>query len=257
MDPEPAWRRSYPALVIGRTLKGYDQVTSTMDVAWALVGEGAEHGTAVQAMFQSNGRGRFARRWVSDRGDSLLLSVILRPSTAIEVSALTMVATLAAHRAIQDLTGALEAVKWPNDLHHEGKKLGGVLVESQPDPSGATAMVAGIGLNLKLDLDRHPEISDIATSHLAETGVYVDPESAALAVLRRLDAGYAEWVQGGDVAARWREVIDTLGNRVVVHRRHGALQGIAQDIDSSGRLLVRDEAGTIHAVSGDEASLSG
>ena len=128
-------------------------------------------------------------------------------------------------------------------------------MESRPDPSGAAVMVVGIGLNLKLDLDRHSEVSDIATSLLAETGVDIDPESAALAVLRRLDAGYAEWVQGGDVAARWREVVDTLGSRVVLHGRHGALQGIAQDVDSRGRLLVSDEAGTIHAFSGEEASL--
>ena len=76
--PQPAWERFRPRPAIGFHLLGFPEVASTMDVAWELAESSAAHGTAVLADVQTQGRGRFSRRWVADPGTSLLLSVILR-----------------------------------------------------------------------------------------------------------------------------------------------------------------------------------
>ena len=70
-----------PGRRLGRHVLVYQRVESTMDVAWELAGQGAAEGTTVLAYEQSKGRGRFSRPWVAELGSSLLLSVVMTPST--------------------------------------------------------------------------------------------------------------------------------------------------------------------------------
>ena len=253
--PGPDWERFRPAAVIGRHVYGYRSVGSTMDVAWELAEAGVDHGTAVVAGTQTRGRGRFARAWVSGDGESLLASVILRPDASI-APLLSVIGCLAVRDAVRELCGLECAIKWPNDVHAGGRKLCGVLAEGRTDTTGAGVAVLGIGLNVNLDLAQHPELTGIATSLLAETGHATDLRLAADTLFRRFDACYGG-AEPGAVVARWREAIDTLGKRVTVRGRDATLSGLAEDVDATGRLLLRTDDGAVHALSEGDVTLAG
>ena len=257
--PRPDWERFAPSTVIGQHVLGYRRVGSTMDAAWELAEAGAAHGTAVVAGTQTSGRGRFARAWVSGDGESLLLSVVLRPDASV-APLLTVIGCLAVLDAVRELCGPQYsnrcAVKWPNDVHVDGRKLCGVLAEGRTDTAGTGVAVLGIGLNVNLDVAQHPELTGTATSLLAETGHATDLRLAGDTLLRSLDDCYG----GGEPAAlvgRWRESLDTLGKRVTVRERDATLSGLAEDVDAAGRLLLRTDDGALHALSDGDVTLAG
>ncbi|MCH7482745.1 MAG: biotin--[acetyl-CoA-carboxylase] ligase [Chloroflexi bacterium] len=256
--PRPDWERFRPPAVIGHHEYGYRSVGSTMDVAWELAEAGAAHGTCVVAGTQTHGRGRFDREWVS--GDSLLASVVLRPS-ASTAPLLTIIGCLAVRDAVRELCGLRCAIKWPNDVQVDGRKLCGVLAEGRiyaTGTTGAGVAVLGIGLNVSLDVAEHPELAATATSLLAETGRSIDLRTAGDALFASLDA----WYGGAEPAAliaRWREAIDTLGRRVSVRVRgsNATLSGLAEDVDAAGRLLLRTDDGVLHALDEGDVTLAG
>ena len=258
--PRPDWERFRPAAVIGRRVYGYRSVGSTMDAAWELAEAGAAHGTAVVAGTQTSGRGRFDRTWVSGDGESLLTSVVLRPDASI-APLLTVIGCLAVLDAARELGGLVCAIKWPNDVHIGGKKLCGVLAEARTysngttDTAGAGVAVLGIGLNVNLDLAQHPELAGTATSLLAETGHATDLRVAGDALFHSLDACYD--AEPAALVARWRESLDTLGKRVTVRGRDTRLSGLAEEVDATGRLLLRTDDGTLHTLSEGDVTLAG
>ena len=253
--PRPDWERFTPAADIGRRVYGYRSVGSTMDAAWELADAGAPHGTAIVAGTQTAGRGRFARAWVSGDGESLLASVVLRPGASI-APLLTIVGCLAVLDAVRELCGLACAVKWPNDVHVGSRKLAGVLAEGRTDTSGVGVAVLGIGLNVTLDLAERPELAGTATSLLAETGQAVGLRLAGDTLFRSLDACYGG-AQPAALVARWREALDTLGERVTVRARDTTLSGLAEDVDAAGRLLLRTDDGALHALSEGDVTLAG
>ena len=254
-DANLSWERFYPGRVIGAHVLGYDEVTSTMDVAWERASRGAANGSAVQAASQTRGRGRFSRRWVSDPEGSLLLSVVMR-APPLTIGPLTAIgAAVAVVDAVRSLSGLDCAVKWPNDVRIGGRKLCGVLVEARADTTGNGVAILGVGLNVNLDPSRHPDIAEAATSLAAETGRRFRIGDAADALLEHLDTVFAASGPVLPVLERWRAMSDTLGRQVVVHQRNGALAGIAVDIDDEGRLLLRTADGALHRLSEGDVTL--
>ena len=251
----PDWERFAPSTVIGQHVYGYRSVGSTMDAAWELAEAGAAHGTAVAAGTQTAGRGRFERAWVSGDGESLLASVVLRPHASV-APLLTVIGCLAVLDAVRELCGLACAVKWPNDVHVGGKKLAGVLAEGRTDTTGAGVAVLGIGLNVNLDLAQHPDLAGTATSLLGETGHATGLRLAGDTLFRSLDAVYGS-ADPAALVARWREALDTLGKRVTVRGRDATLSGLAEDVDAAGRLLLRTDDGTLHALSEGDVTLAG
>ena len=115
---------------VGKRIFSYETLDSTNSVAARLGDEGLPEGVCVFAEYQKKGRGRLGRTWSSPKGQGILFSVLLRPELApSEVSRLTLMAAVAVIRAIEGVTGLKPAVKWPNDVVHEGKKLCGILTE--------------------------------------------------------------------------------------------------------------------------------
>lgn len=266
--PHVVWERFETGARIGHHLRCYAEVGSTMDVAWAWAEAGAPHGAAVMALAQREGRGRFGRAWLSEPGDSLLMSVVTHPPVDL-APLLSVIASLAVRRAVATLAGFTCELKWPNDLLHDGRKLCGVLVETRTAPAdrsrgsmGATTSVIGVGLNLNLDPATYPQIRDTATSVRLVTGKRTDPADSAVAVLRALDSAYARATAAGDpswgstgVLAEWRAALGTLGKRVIAREGERVIHGVATDVDAAGALLVRDDGGVVHRLSAGEVTL--
>ena len=110
---------------------------------------GAEEGTVVQADMQTAGRGRRGRSWVSEKGDSLLFSVLLRPDIAPDkASQITLLMALAVTKVLRESYGIAAMIKWPNDIVINGKKVCGILTEMYPGMDGKYFIIVGCGINV-------------------------------------------------------------------------------------------------------------
>jgi BirA family transcriptional regulator, biotin operon repressor / biotin---[acetyl-CoA-carboxylase] ligase len=140
----------------------FARTDSTNTRARELAAGGAPHGAIVTAAEQSEGRGRQGRAWTAPAGKALLYSAIVRPLEERHL-VLPLAAPLAVCEAAEELAPGVECgVKWPNDVHLEGRKLAGVLIEARPQNGWA---VVGVGLNLAIEADEFPlELRDAAIS---------------------------------------------------------------------------------------------
>jgi BirA family biotin operon repressor/biotin-[acetyl-CoA-carboxylase] ligase len=175
-------------------------------------------GSVVVADHQTAGRGRLDRRWETPPGTALLASFVLAPHPLL---------SLAAGVAAAEACGPGARLKWPNDVLVEGRKAGGVLVEMS-----AAKAVVGIGINLTWSPPGAARVNQ--------------PRDVLLDALgQRLDV----WTSAPPAAIvqRWRELSETLGRRVRVELAGRVLEGVAQDIDEDGSLIVDGE----HVSAGD------
>jgi len=243
--------------IIGRRIVRRAAVESTMDEARAAAAAGAAEGLVVLAEEQSAGRGRYGRRWLSGSGRDVLMSVLLRPDGRI-AGELLMMAALAASRTVDALTEARSTIKWPNDVRVEGRKVCGVLAESESGPGGIIAVV-GIGLNVNSGESEWSDVAAAATSLRLIAGREIPREEAVRVLLDQLDALYRCLRSGGSVRDEWAERLDTIGSEVEVtwrpEVRGNRVRGRAEGVDSGGRLLVRDAEGRIWPVAAGEVTL--
>ncbi|MSP78595.1 MAG: biotin--[acetyl-CoA-carboxylase] ligase [Dehalococcoidia bacterium] len=237
--------------VIGKRVICLDKTNSTMEAARSEADAGVPEGTVVTAEQQTAGRGRFKRKWVSPKGENLLFSIILRPPLS-QLSAVNMAATLALVKTVEKLTGLRAAVKWPNDVRIDGKKLAGILIEDSIESGAVRYAVIGIGLNVNMDVSRHSEIANIATSLLAATGKRFDRSLVLRTYLQELDRLYAA-VKGGDpLFAPWKASLETLGKEIEVKWQDAIEVGVAVDVTIEGNLLLqRRDGSTINLVAGE------
>jgi BirA family transcriptional regulator, biotin operon repressor / biotin---[acetyl-CoA-carboxylase] ligase len=232
----------------------FDSVDSTNLSAKDLAKEGAEEGTVVLAKVQRQGRGRFERRWESPEG-GVYLSIILRPSVPPQkASLLPFVAALAVAKTINSY-GVHATIKWPNDVRVKGKKIAGILLESEGEGPKIAYVVVGIGINLSVDLESLPtDLQTRSTSLHHELGHPVESHEFLQIFFMTFEHSY-EVFKGQrytEVIDEWKTHSDTLGKNVRVQTMAGTMQGTAVDIDQSGFLLLRTANGeTKKVLSGD------
>jgi BirA family transcriptional regulator, biotin operon repressor / biotin---[acetyl-CoA-carboxylase] ligase len=230
-------------LSFGTPHRHFRQVGSTNTVARELAEAGALNGTVVTADEQTAGRGRQGRTWTAAPGSALLFSAIVRPLDKRH-PLLPLAVPLAVCETAERLRPGIECkVKWPNDVHLDGRKLAGILIEARPQEEWA---VLGIGLNLTIAEDEFPEeLRDTATSLFADSRAVRNVRqadirnSAAIADEARvaLSEALERWVEAdsGTILAAWRERDTLLGREVSWERG----SGVAEGIDERGYLLVR------------------
>jgi BirA family biotin operon repressor/biotin-[acetyl-CoA-carboxylase] ligase len=149
----------------GMPHRHYRVTDSTNARARELVEAGAAGGTVVTATEQTAGRGRQGRTWTAPPGKALLYSAILRPLDERHLL-LPLAVPLAVCEAAEELAPGVEcAIKWPNDIWIDGRKLAGILIEAKPQDGWA---VIGVGLNLTIVRNEFPiELRDTAVSILS------------------------------------------------------------------------------------------
>jgi len=220
-----------------------------MDDACRQAEDGAPHGAVAIAEEQAAGRGRFGRRWVSPAGNNLYLTLVLRPDVA-RLRMLAMAAPLAVCRAVEAVTALQPMIKWPNDVQVGGRKLAGILIESELSGAEVAHALVGIGLNVN-DPVADPEIAQIATSLARESGHDVSREFVLAALLNEMEALY----ESGDVYDGWRERVVTLGQDVRLAFQDEVYAGVAEDVDAEGSLLLRTSDGRLLTFEAGEVSL--
>lgn len=233
-------------------LVSHERVASTNDEAKALAAAAAPAGTLVWARAQSAGRGRQGRGWVSPAGN-LYVSLILRPvvpaATAAQLGFVTALAVGDACLAMAP--DAAISFKWPNDVLLNGRKLAGILLESQANAGGALDwLVIGIGINLAT----YPVDVEYKATALSAAGADAAPETALVTLAAALLDWQGRWRDGAGFAAiraEWLARAQGLGQPIRVRLPGSMLEGVFAGLDTDGALLLDSAAGRRRIAAGD------
>lgn len=228
--------------LIGREILRFDAVESTNDTAKELLGDRATEGTVIVAERQVAGRGRHGLAWFSPPG-GLYCSIVLKPEER-GVPMLNLVSGMPVVKALRHWS-VLATLKWPNDVVFRDRKIGGVLCEGV-HRNEEFWVVAGIGVNTNVPLDRLPEeVRRTATSLKAETGVEVSNDEFLEYMLRDYDKVYRATKSGGrNVLAReYMALCTTIRQKVEVSTANGKVRGTAVEVTNQGALVLIDEGG--------------
>ncbi len=229
-----------------------------------LAGDGFAHRCAVLAEWQGAGRGRRGRSWTAPPGTSIALSFAYRFDVGLpRLGALSLVAGVAAARALAGLGVPGIGLKWPNDLVAEGRKLGGLLVELQGVVDGPCDVVIGLGVNVWMPPGAARTI-DQPWIDLCALGTGPERRNrVASALIGSLDGACARLqAEGfGALKGEWSDLDVLQGRAVRIERGDGtSIDGVADGISERGGLWVRvaDGSGTQRQeFSAGEVSLRG
>jgi BirA family biotin operon repressor/biotin-[acetyl-CoA-carboxylase] ligase len=201
------------------------------------------------AGFQSAGKGRAGRQWLAPAGSSLFASLLLKPAgiDPANYSFLPLMAGLAMTRCVSKLLpDSNVSLKWPNDVLVGENKIAGVLSELLPKQDG---VVIGVGLNINQQQNDLPISS--ATSIALQGGQELNLDVILSSYLDFFSSLYQSWLQNSGNAESSGVLADVLAACSTVGRDKNWVRvilpgdkefiGIANGIDSSGRLLVSPE----------------
>lgn len=198
--------------------------------------------TIVLADHQTAGRGRMDRTWETPAGTALTFSLVVDPRLPDpEWPLLPLAVALAVADGVRRAAGVPVAVKWPNDLLVDGRKVAGILLERVTGADGRPLAVIGIGINVGLAAEDLPVPTAtslaIAGSSADRLTVFAEVVPALATILGALADEPAA------VLERYRTECDTIGREVTVSLPDGeVLTGTATGLDRNGRLLVGDRA---------------
>lgn len=226
-------------------------VGSTNSEAMARARAGDPGNLWVTARRQLEGRGRRGRPWVSEEGNLYASLLLVDPAPAMRLGTLPLVAAVAVYRALRPLfasTPQALAIKWPNDILVDGRKINGILLESESLPGGRMAVVIGCGVNCR----HHPANPAYPATDLADCGIDMDPQRLFVALAHEMATTLLQWNRGAGfdvVREAWLRGARGLGERVTVNLHDGQVTGVFEDIDADGYLCLLTENGARRRIS--------
>jgi len=231
-----------------------DQVTSTNKVAreWAAKGEDmAPDGTIIWASEQTEGRGRRGRTWHSPPGN-LYFSMILRPEIPLsQAGELGFVTSLALNDCLGTLSPAGHDIscKWPNDILLNGKKVAGLLLETESPGKQLDALIVGIGVNVA----SHPEGTEFPATSLRYEQFSSTVEETLAGFCKSFLNWTHRWLEEGFTPVRknWLWRAKGMGEEITVRLANDTLHGRFKDIDETGALILQTDSGNKVIHSGD------
>jgi BirA family biotin operon repressor/biotin-[acetyl-CoA-carboxylase] ligase len=245
---------SAPRLTLppGTALSWFESIDSTNEEARRQAAAGARGPLWIVAERQTAGRGRRGRSWESASGN-LMATYLFTPKLSPEAAAqLSFAAALSVLDVIDAAAPGLASVKWPNDVLIRGRKVAGILLESETSGQGGLAWLAiGIGINLA----HHPEGIPLPATSLAAEGV----SSPALGpAVERLAAALSHWIgvhaQSGFAPLReaWLARGPAPGTALRAQSGDETREGFFAGLDEQGALLLADEYGALTKIGAGE-----
>ena len=244
----------------GKSILVFKETDSTNIHAKAGGVKGEPHGTLYVAESQSAGRGRRGRSWESPAGESIYMSLLLRPEfQPVKAPMLTLVMALAVARALRERTGVDVQIKWPNDLVVQGRKICGILTEMSTEMTWINYVVIGIGINVNQN-EFPEELKDCASSLKMETGRRFRRSHLIAAVMEHFEMYYEQFLQEGSLAGFRKEYNELLGNKdrqVKILDPGNHYEAYALGINDTGELIVEKEDGSVQNIFAGEVSVRG
>ncbi len=244
----------------GREIHYFETTGSTNNEARKLAEHDAPHGALVLADFQESGKGRRGRTWSTPRGTSVMMSLVVRPKLPPErASMMTLVMGMAVAAAVRELCGIETAIKWPNDVVADRKKICGILTEMSCEIDYINYLVIGTGINVNLD-EFPEELRQKATSIYLLTGKKVSRAALTALCLKKFEYYYGRFMETQDMSLLQEEYNARLagkGGEVRVLEPGHEYDGVSRGINERGELLVELEDGTVRQVYAGEVSVRG
>jgi BirA family biotin operon repressor/biotin-[acetyl-CoA-carboxylase] ligase len=216
---------------------------------------------AIASSCQTKGRGRLGREWHSATADNLYLSVVFEPNIPPQaLQHFTLWAGIHICRALQSFVPqAPLKIKWPNDLHCDGRKFAGMLTEAKMDADSLRSIVFGIGLNVNSNPSKFPqELRKTATSLYAVGGQELRLNQVAAKVIAAIQSAYNTCILGSsseNLVEAWTPLSSLNGQVVTAIMNNQEITGIASDIDETGALILIAEDGTVQKVRAGDVTL--
>ncbi len=244
--------------LFAKKIYAFWSVGSTNEFAYLRALQGEMEGALVIAEQQLKGRGRKSRAWDSPFNRGLWFSLILRPQLpAARAGLVPYMAGVSVAEAIENFIGLKPDVKWPNDLLLNGRKFCGILSEVEFENSMIKFIILGIGINVNHKKDEFPEeFRELATSLRIELDSRIDRADFLAAVIGQLETNYKKMKLNGfkDIIEQWKKRSSQLGKKVTIIQDDDKHEGIFEDLNNEGCLLLRTKAGEIKKiVTGDIA----
>ncbi|EGU39791.1 bifunctional biotin--[acetyl-CoA-carboxylase] ligase/biotin operon repressor BirA [Vibrio scophthalmi] len=217
-----------------------------------------QSGSVCIAEYQSQGRGRRGREWVSPFGCNLYLSMYWRLEAGMAgAMGLSLVVGVAIVEALEKIGIEGIKLKWPNDLYFYDKKLAGILVEMSGQAGAAAHLVIGMGMNLKMAASTQGItqpwscLSDVTESA-------IDRNQLATTLINTLQTALSEYEIHGmqGFVERWNRLDNYLGREVRLIMGAREVSGISCGINEQGAVLIRTNSG-LETYIGGEISLRG
>jgi len=235
---------------LGHVFEAHEKVRSTNRRAMEWAASGVDSGAVVVADYQTEGRGRFGRSWDGGNGDSLLLSVVVRPTIGAEyLGLLPLAGGLAVVDSVRSqIPSKLVELKWPNDLLVQGRKCAGILVESVmvSGAAGVRSFQAVIGIGINVNQEVMPDsLSESATSLRIVRGQIVPRALLLAGLLECLEVRLDQLERDPEsLVADYQPALSGLNREVVVSQANGdTIRGTSLGVDATGALRVWTEAG--------------
>lgn len=244
---------------LGHSIHYCESVDSTNNVAKRLAEEGCDNGLVVVSEEQRGGKGRLSRGWFSPFACGDWFSVVLKPPfLPQEASKCTLMAAVAVVKAVNKYSGVNVAIKWPNDILLNGRKLVGILTEMSAEFGKINYIVIGTGINVNVPKNIVPDdikdcaisVADVAQEPVSRVQILAD-------VLFHMEELYEAVLKDGfaPVLEEWRKYSCTLGQQVKVIAPGETYSGLAVDIDADGLLIVKKDDGTVEKVIAGDVSI--
>ena len=228
-----------------RRLHYFAETESTNEVAKKLCGDGKGLGAFVVSDCQTAGKGRSGRTFCSPKGTGVYISIVYEISgKEPNFDLLSSLAGLAVRDTLFNFFDFDCKIKWPNDILLNGKKVVGILTELSVDAGGKVKwIVVGIGVNVNTHLDELPEeVRDTATSLAIERGLDCSRLELVRSICYQMETLYRDFLdQGADAQSflpRYRIYSSTLARHVRMFAGTEEINGVAEDFDKDGALLI-------------------
>lgn len=216
------------------------------------------HGDVCIAEYQSDGRGRRGREWVSPFGSHLYLSMYCSLEQGLNAAmGLNVAVALAIHDAIKAVTGESVELKWPNDVYWQGKKLAGILIELEGQPLEPSHAVIGVGLNINMPEKSQTNI-DQPWSDLSQFNELIDRNVMAAQLISSMQRRISEHQHSGldNMVEHWNMLDCFIDKNVRIISANKEIVGVCRGIDNNGALLL-EVNGVNQTIYGGEVSLRG
>lgn len=248
-----------PALQLIKRLEIHDAIPSTNRYLLELARNGGESGLVCFAEYQTDGKGRRGRTWVSPFGHNIYLSILWRYQDGpAAISGLSLALGVAVVRALRQLGVSDVGLKWPNDIYWRQRKLAGILVEVSGESSGPCHAVIGLGVNFYLSAGQAENIDQpwVDLNHILGETAYARRNELAALLLNHLMPVIAGFENDSIHAyvEEWRRYDCMLGTTVSLFIGRQSHEGTVAGIDEHGLLLLKDEDGRERAFASGEVS---
>lgn len=205
-------RESLRTKWLGRNLHCYDMVSSTNETAMECGRRKEPEGTLVIADAQRQGKGSHGRTWLSEADSNIYSSVLLYPvMSEKEMVGMSLATALAIVRVLQTYVSGRVSIKWPNDILLNGKKVCGILAETQKQKD-CTFVVIGFGMNVNQQA-MPEELKVKASSLYIEEKRTFDRERLLAAILFQLESIYEDYDREHSLLGYESEI-----NQVLIHK---------------------------------------